>query len=92
MTVIENRMTVRKGYPGRGSTATSHFGTKCPRSPGSVPTPEHAAIVGVPEKSHGLWERRSSGASEFALAVNDDTQLATTRQEAVSGRTDVRKK
>lgn len=23
-------MTVRKGYPGRGSTATSHFGTKCP--------------------------------------------------------------
>ena len=28
-------MTVRKGYPGRGSTATSHFGTKCPEVRGA---------------------------------------------------------
>ena len=28
-------MTVRKGYPGRGRTATSHFGTKCPEVRGA---------------------------------------------------------
>ena len=59
------------------------------RSPGSVPTPEHAAIVGVPAKSHGFVGR--GGAAErvsfAACGETSDTQLATTRQEAFSGRT-----
>lgn len=59
------------------------------RSPGSVPTPEHAAIVGVPAKPHGFVGR--GGAAErvsfAACGETNDTQLATTRQEAFSGRT-----
>ena len=65
------------------------FGTKCPEVAGSVPTPEHAAIVGVPAKSHGFVGR--GGAAEqvsfAACGETSDTQLATTRQEAFSGRT-----
>ena len=68
-----------------------HFvnSAKMSRSPGSVPTPEHAAIVGVPAKSHGFVGR--GGAAErvsfAACGETNDTQLATTRQEAFSGRT-----
>ena len=62
---------------------------KLSRSPGSVPTPEHAAIVGVPTKPSGFVGR--GGAAErvsfAACGETNDTQLATTRQEAFSGRT-----
>jgi len=54
-----------------------------------VPTPEHAAIVGVPAKPHSFVGR--GGAAErvsfAACGETNDTQLATTRQEAFSGRT-----
>ena len=62
---------------------------KMSRSMGSVPTPEHAAIVGAPAKPHGFVGR--GGAAErvsfAACGETSDTQLATTRQEAFSGRT-----
>ena len=62
--------------------------TTLSRSVGSVPTPEHAAIVGGPAKSHGFVGR--GGAAErvsfAACGEMNDTQLATTRQEAFSVR------
>ena len=65
------------------------FGTKCPEVAGSVPTPEHAAIVGAPAKPHAFVGR--GGAAErvsfAACGETNDTQLATTRQENFSGRT-----
>ena len=66
-----------------------HFGTSCPEATGSVPTPKQAAIVGVPAKPHGFVGR--GGAAErvsfAACGETNDTQLATTRQEAFSERT-----
>ena len=66
-----------------------HFGTKRPEAAGSVPTPEYAAIVGAPAKPYGFVGR--GGAAEqvsfAACGETSDTQLATTRQEAFSGRT-----
>ena len=82
-------MTVRKGIPRQGKHRNEPLRDKMSRSPGSVPTPEHAAIVGVPAKSHGFVGR--GGAAErvsfAACGETNDTQLATTRQEAFSGRT-----
>ena len=51
-------MTVRKGIPRLGKHRKEpDFGTKCPEVAGSVPTPEHAAIVGAPAKPHGFVGR-----------------------------------
>ena len=82
-------MTVRKGIPRQGKHRNEPLRDKMSRSPGSVPTLEHAAIVGAPAKPHGFVGR--GGAVErvsFAAGgETSDTQLATTRQEAFSGRT-----
>ena len=82
-------MTIRKGIPRQGKHRNEPLRDKMSRSPGSVPTPEHAAIVGVPAKPHGFVGR--GGAAErvsfAACGETNDTQLATTRQEAFSGRT-----
>ena len=52
------------------------FGTKCPEVAGSVPTPEHAAIVGAPAKPHG-----------FVGSVPTPEYAAGMGQETFSGRT-----
>ena len=88
-------MTVRKGIPRLGKhRKESDFGTKCPEVAGSVPTPEHAAIVRAPAKPYGFVGR--GGAAEqvsfAACGETSDTQLATTRQEAFSGRTAAERK
>ena len=74
---LKNRMTVRKGIP------LPEKQRIC------VPKEKHAAIVGVPAKPHGFVGR--GGAAErvsfAACGETNDTQLATTRQEAFSGRT-----
>ena len=86
---LKNRMTVRKGIPRQGKHRNEPLRDKMSRSPGSVPTEKHAAIVGVPAKPHGFVGR--GGAAErvsfAACGETNDTQLATTRQEAFSGRT-----
>ena len=43
---LENRMTVRKGIPRQGKHRNEPLRDKMSRSPGSVPTPEHAAGMG----------------------------------------------
>ena len=77
-----------KGIPRQGKHRNEPLRDKMSRSPGSVPTPEHATIVGVPAKSHGFVGR--GGAAErvsfAACGETNDTQLATTRQEAFSVR------
>ena len=82
-------MTVRKGIPRQGKHRNEPLRDKMSRRPGSVPTPKQAAIVGVPAKPHGFVGR--GGAAErvsfAACGETNDTQLATTRQEAFSGRT-----
>jgi len=66
-------MTVRKGIPRQGSTARSqlldtlsrgHFGTTCPESVGSVPTPEHAAGMGQEAFSGRTAKVKNGGTHE----------------------------
>ncbi|ANU46132.1 hypothetical protein A4V08_10305 [Lachnoclostridium sp. YL32] len=90
-------MTVRKGIPRLGKhskeptsgQSVQSFGPQWPEALGSVPTPEHAAIVGAPAKPYGFVGR--GGAAErvsfAACGETNDTQLATTRQETFSYRT-----
>ncbi len=67
-------MTIRKEYPGRRSTATSHFGAKCPEARGACQcknTPQ--------EWGRKLFraERKRRSALEAVVYQADDKQLAS---------------
>ena len=65
-------MTVRKGIPRLGKHRKEpDFGTKCPEVAGSVPTPEHAAIVGALAKP---YHASRTGGADWRLPHSGDRE------------------
>ena len=85
-------MTVRKGIPRLGKHRKEpDFRTKCPEVAGSVPTPEHAAIVGAPAKPYvlsrlqywsGLVQHDEERLLKRLLNATDKGQAAARKKQA----------